>query len=147
MRPLSSVRILIVAAPAIPTAISTLALAEPGAGAYTCKALRGHNGSFGSSLALRGCTGPTGGSGDIPAPLLGPSTVTLAGGGTTTVNFTLRFPRRSKCPDGALEASLRGKVTVSTGPASGIKERFAAEVSTKPPNAVLSLLAGTRMSL
>jgi len=146
MRTLMPVRFLVVAALAVSATVGTWALAGPaGAGAsITCTALSGQNGTFGSPLIVSGCSGPTGGSGFTTAPLTGPNTFTWAGGGTTTVSFTLTFPRRSKCPGGALEASLRGNVTVSTGQASGITGLFTAKVCVDP-NAILSLLPGKRM--
>jgi hypothetical protein len=139
------IRILIVVVLAVPATLATLALASP-AGARTyesCNSLSGLNLS-GQRDTLAGCTGPTGGSGTFIGPVASPMTVTWAGGGTTTFDFTTKFPKKSACSVGSTELSLRGHAKISTGPAKRIRGMFFAKVCLEP-NEHLSLLPGKPM--
>ena len=127
--PRSFLRILAVAAIGAVASVGTLAAATTaGAVTYTtCRSLSGVN-LPGHVETLGGCSGPTGGSGVLPAPLASPMTISWAGGGTSTVTFHTKVPKRSKCPAGITEASLHGRVTSSTGPAVSNRGMFFATI-------------------
>ena len=118
MRPQAHVRILIVAVLAIVATIGMLATPRPaGAVDYTaCSSVSGLNLS-GQQDSMSGCTGPTGGSGVFAGPVSSPMTVSWAGGGTTTISFTTKVHKKTKCSGGATEMALSGHATMSTGPA------------------------------
>jgi hypothetical protein len=145
MRRLFSLGIPVVVVLAIPATFGALVVATPaGAAMYTrCGSLSGLN-LAGQSDTVAGCTGPTGGSGVFPGPLVSPKTVNWAGGGTTTFTFAVTVPKKSKCAAGSTERLLKGTVTTSTGPASSIKGTVRAKVCVDP-NEHLSLLPGTLM--
>jgi hypothetical protein len=141
------VRIVIGATLTMSATIGTLDLAVPsGAVTYTtCGSLSGVDLS-GQVDTIGGCTGPTGGSGTISGPLTSPVTVSWSGGGTTTISFTTKTIKRSKCPAGSAESSLTGHATASTGPAQEIRGMFFAKVCVGPDEN-LSLVTGKPMLL
>jgi hypothetical protein len=145
MRRLVPVRILTVAALAISATIGTLALAtRAGAISYaTCNSLSGLN-LPGQPESVSGCTGPTGGSGVILVPLTSPITVSWASGGTTTISFATKIPKKSKCAVGSTEMSLHGHAKISTGPTKEIRGMFFATVCVDPSQN-LSMMPGKLM--
>jgi hypothetical protein len=150
MRPLFPTQILAGAAMAFAATFGSLAVAQPaGAVTYTvCNSLSGQNVS-GHTVSLAGCSGPTGGSGVIPAPLTSPMTISWANGGTSTVPFhtkTFRIHKRMHCAAGSTEASFRGYSKMSTGPARQIRGMFWATICIDP-NENLSLLPGKMVLL
>ncbi len=110
-----------------------------------CASVTGVDAS-GQSITLGSCSGPTGGSGELPAPLASPATITWAGGGTTTVSFTARMSGKSKCPTGSAHVQLSGHATASTGPAAGIGGMFYAGLCVAADNQV-SLVPGKAVLL
>jgi hypothetical protein len=142
-----AVRVVLGGSLALASAIGSVAVAQPaGAATYTsCSSMSGLDRS-GQTLTVSGCNGPTGGSGVLPGPLSSPTTVSWAGGGTTTISFSTKVPKKSKCADGSTEMSLRGHATASAGPAQSIRGMFYATVCVDP-NEQVSLLPGKQLLL
>jgi len=138
-----------VAAVALPVTFGALAIPAPPAGAATatsattCKALNGT--SAAPTAMLGGCTGrTTGGAGTIAG--VGPNTdvVTWKNTGTTTFTYTHVLLSTDACPKNADEYRWTGKVTASTGPASGVTGKVTALICvTKNSTAKAYLLKGT----
>ncbi len=142
-----SVRILVGASLAIASTMGSLAMAQTaGAVDYAmCSSLSGLNLS-GQTVTIGSCTGPTGGSGTTTGPLTSPMTISWAGGGTTTVKFTTKVHKKSKCAAGSTQEGLSGHAIASTSPAQSIRGMFYATICVDP-NENLSLLAGKEMLL
>lgn len=114
--PRSFLRILAVAGLGTVANVGTLVATAPaGAVTYTtCSSLSGVN-LAGHVVTLGACSGPTGGSGVVQAPLASPMTISWAGGGTSTITFHTKVPKHSKCPAGSTEVSLHGRTKSSPG--------------------------------
>jgi hypothetical protein len=149
MRRKMPVHLFVVVALAIAATIGGLALAPPaGAASYTtCTSLTGLN-LAGQPDTVAGCTGPTGGTGTFLGPLVSPTTINWAGGGTTSITFATKVPKnpkKSTCAVGSIEMKLRGHAT-STDPAGRIRGMFFATVCVDPDED-LSLAPGKSVLL
>ena len=110
MRRKMPVHLFVVVALAIAATVGGLALAPPaGAASYTtCTSLTGLN-LAGQPDTVAGCTGPTGGTGMFLGPLVSPTTINWAGGGTTSITFATKVPKNPKKSTCAV-GSLRNEV-------------------------------------
>jgi hypothetical protein len=141
-----ALRLLAVAALAVPITAGVTALSSPAGAAAgtTCKKL---SGGLGSGDTVSSCTkSTTGGSGSFAGLTTSPGTVTWANGGSTTFSFTYTILTKSKCPGGADEVTLSGSVTKSTGKASGVTGSIAATVCANTTASTVSLLKGKSFS-
>jgi hypothetical protein len=142
-------RIFAVAALGTLATFGTLAATVPaGAVTYTsCTSLSGIN-LPGHVETLGACSGPTGGSGVVPGPLVSPRTITWAGGGTSTIIFhsKVRVRKHPTCLAGSTEISLVGHAKSSTGPARSIRGMFFATICIDP-NESVSLAPGKSVLL
>ncbi len=122
---------------------ASLAQAAPAASRTSCDALKGN--SAAPTAKLSGCTlATTGGAGIIAGVGANTDTVTWKNNGTTTFTYTHVLLSNDACPTGSDEYQWTGKVTASTGAASGITGNIAALICiTTNSKAKATLLKGT----
>lgn len=93
---------------------------------------------------LKGCTlATTGGSGRLSSIGSDVDLVRWRNHGTTTFQITGASKPKGTCPPGEEQVTIRGKVTESTGAASGIHGRVEATVCFPPSGKPVTLAAGT----
>jgi hypothetical protein len=142
------VRFLAVPALAVPVLAVSLSSATPAVAAATvCTGLSGSaTGTPPPTLAGCNDTANTGGGGTFTG-LSSPTTVSWASGGTSTFTFSFKvITKKVKCAAGDTEASLKGKITGSTGVGSSVKGKVKGEVCVDS-NENLSLVPGTTFKL
>jgi hypothetical protein len=96
------------------TGCSTASSGSAGPKPVTCGGISGSD-NPGATLALSGCTGPTGGSGTVAAPFFAPSTIHWASGRTSTVSFNPTPRQVGNCPTGSMPFRLTGGTVTSPG--------------------------------
>jgi hypothetical protein len=145
--PPSFLRILAVGALGTVGNFAALAATAPaGAVTYTtCTSLSGVN-LPGHVETLGACSGPTGGSGVVQAPLASPMTISWAGGGTSIITFHTKVLKHSKCAAGLTEVSLHGRVKSSRGSPVSNRGMFFATICIDP-NENVSLAPGKSVLL